>query len=59
MFFSGKTDRNIWTTMSEMLNLSGVGLLGGFRTQGNKTRRTFFVTHFLLLGRTKSVLAVE
>lgn len=41
MFFSCKMDRNIWTTMSEMLNLSGVGLLGGFRTQGNKTRRTF------------------
>ena len=41
MFFSGKTDRNIWAMMSEMLNLSGVGLLGGFRTQRNKTRRTF------------------
>ena len=41
MFFSGKMDRNIWATMSEMLNLSGVGLLGGFRTQESKTRRTF------------------
>ena len=41
MFFSGKMDRNIWATMSEMLNLSGVGLLGGFKTQESKTRQTF------------------
>lgn len=52
MFFSGKMDRNIWTTMSEMLDLSGVGLLGGFRTQRNKTRRTF-----KRLNESKSALA--
>lgn len=52
MFFSGKMDRNIWATMSEMLNLSGVGLLGGFGTQRNKTRQTF-----KRLNESKSALA--